>query len=816
MAHNYEKVVALISKDPHERDDRKVDLLIPWFQNMSALFKAQKTDVVKDIVRNCDFLPVTTDTVIIKQGGKGDCFYIILSGSVSVYINQALEDQDNVAKSPPPRDRMRKSRPNTRLSTRPSSRVRSPEKTHQSQEHSSNSKIRLSAKNDHSSLSAKEAGRFDENTRKIQAEHNENQADGSDQISSDEIGGKADAGTANQIEIIIDDVSQADSGLSSERMLLDENDNDIYNKGNESNGEVEDDDDEDDYDDFDSDFDYSSDDDTNGILKPNTTKLERSLFGVHIRELEAGKCFGELALVQNNPIRTASIIANQQTNLIVINRELYNRCLKAAQQHEFNLKKNFVNTFPLFRNWTPRQRSVMTMSLTRYQYQYGNTMARQGSPVKGLHFILQGSAKVSTDTVQHITQYPNFCTETDVQFAKDVKTGRGTRTTHPGSSSWESGSTRRGVQHCVRRKETYAEAEKDMNYKNTDMCVIGAGDYIGDFEVLLRLPTYSFSVKCLQGVDTFELDLNNFERQIVKKSPTTYALLKETAETKLRARVKRLVRDQQIYMPVLEAMLNRLQMLNKPNGWKSKTKSKLDVASTSSIGSITIGCGDEIIGEYREKQRQFLRRRQREKRLEEKRNIQMAHAASLGLQLQMQNMTNMVNYDGIPDIEMSTIERKASDIFPDVPSNVKLRVDPITGLIRATEIRVPRNMVYQSKGSQSGVMNTNGQVVVPRSKRQLLNALENKDKANLDVTRDESKNGSLKDRRIRSQTFSPGIYQSAHLKTTSSSLTSLNGPSKSSGRPFSGKSSNSQQGLSHVHRPKSRSAGSQRTHSSSF
>lgn len=68
----------------------------------------------------------------------------------------------------------------------------------------------------------------------------------------------------------------------------------------------------------------------------------------------------------------------------------------------------------------------------------------------------------------------------------------------------------------------------------------------GDFEVLLRLPTYSFSVKCLQGVDTFELDLNNFERQIVKKSPTTYALLKETAETKLRARVKRLVRDQQV------------------------------------------------------------------------------------------------------------------------------------------------------------------------------------------------------------------------------------------------------------------------------
>lgn len=266
-------------------------------------------------------------------------------------------------------------------------------------------------------------------------------------------------------------------------------------------------------------------------------------------------------------------------------------------------------------------------------------------------------------------------------------------------------------------------------------------------------------------------------------------------------------------MPVLEAMLNRLQMLNKPNGWKSKPKYRLDVASTSSIGSVKVGGGDEIIGEYREKQRQFLRRRQREKRLEEKRNIQMAHAFGLGLQLEMQNMpNNMVNYDGIPDIDMSTIERKASDIFPDVPSNVKLRVDPITGLIRATEIRVPRNVLYQkNNGTQQGVMNTNGQHVVPRSKRQLLNALENKDKGNLAVPKDESK----KDRRLRSQTFSPGVYQSVHLKTTSS-LTSLNAPSKSVGRPFSGKSSNSHQGHARAYRPVSRLSDTQRTHSSSF
>lgn len=201
-----------------------------------------------------------------------------------MFINQALEDQDNVSKSPPSRARTKKSIPNTRPNTRPSTRVRSPEKVPQSKDRPSTSKHSKSVEDQHSSSSsAKNAGESGENTSKSPAERDDKRADDSNRISGDGIGGKADGGSANGIEIIIDDdasESQADSGLSSDGMLVDENDNDVYNNGNES------DDDDDDYDDdFDSDFDYSSDEDTEDILKQNTTKLERSLFGVHIREL---------------------------------------------------------------------------------------------------------------------------------------------------------------------------------------------------------------------------------------------------------------------------------------------------------------------------------------------------------------------------------------------------------------------------------------------------------------------------------------------------------------------------------------------------
>ena len=62
-----------------------------------------------------------------------------------------------------------------------------------------------------------------------------------------------------------------------------------------------------------------------------------------------GKSFGELALVQTNLVRNASVIADQQTDLIVVNRDLYNRSLKAAQQQELAAKAHFVNNFQLFR-----------------------------------------------------------------------------------------------------------------------------------------------------------------------------------------------------------------------------------------------------------------------------------------------------------------------------------------------------------------------------------------------------------------------------------------------------------------------------------
>ena len=61
-----------------------------------------------------------------------------------------------------------------------------------------------------------------------------------------------------------------------------------------------------------------------------------------------GKSFGELALINKNCIRNASIIADETTDLLIVNRELYNRCLHAAQAAEFEQRTSFVANQPLF------------------------------------------------------------------------------------------------------------------------------------------------------------------------------------------------------------------------------------------------------------------------------------------------------------------------------------------------------------------------------------------------------------------------------------------------------------------------------------
>lgn len=45
---------------------------------------------------------------------------------------------------------------------------------------------------------------------------------------------------------------------------------------------------------------------------------------------EEGKSFGELALMSEDSVRNATVIADEETDLLVISRELFNRSMKVG------------------------------------------------------------------------------------------------------------------------------------------------------------------------------------------------------------------------------------------------------------------------------------------------------------------------------------------------------------------------------------------------------------------------------------------------------------------------------------------------------
>ena len=115
----------------------------------------------------------------------------------------------------------------------------------------------------------------------------------------------------------------------------------------------------------------------------------QNLWNIWFGISDAGKSFGELALISKDCVRNASIICEETTDLIVVNRELYNRSLKAAQLAEFEEKLNFVADNPFFSNWQQKFKRQMSMSIVKVKVPYDGYIVRQGDPVYGLKFVLR-------------------------------------------------------------------------------------------------------------------------------------------------------------------------------------------------------------------------------------------------------------------------------------------------------------------------------------------------------------------------------------------------------------------------------------------
>ncbi|XP_013418849.1 uncharacterized protein LOC106179668 [Lingula anatina] len=492
MSQMYERVINVIKKSPDQRQQHEVEIIIPWLRKKSQLLQSMKKDVIVDIIRNCYYQHNAADHVVIKQGESGECFYIIVNGSVSVYIDPNLSGESAL------KDKEEKEE----------------QKEIESAEELDN------VEQDENETESNTQGVTEEE------EEEEYEDDGEKDEDRDEEG---------------DDISDDDEADDDEEEEKQSKNRTLSVKSSAKPPK--------------SSKSTKSTKSSKAAKTPKKPRLNRSLYGNYIVSFGSGKSFGEIALISEDNIRNASIITDEETDFLVIHRDLYNRCLKAAAELEFKEKNDFVENHPFFCTWTPKMQSLLKMSIRKESYSFDTPIVRQGEPVVGLHFMLNGQAKFVVEPGKHKGQYPDrhpFQDSADV-YSGDWMPKRkrldSSNNDDPNKSTVKQESVR------VRRRDGYAAAEKKLHGKSMDLCFVRDREIIGDIEIAMNLDTYFATVICTTNTQAFLLDLKTYERLIIKKNKPTIETLTLHAETKLMSRVTSLQGSQ---VPLLRHLAFKL------------------------------------------------------------------------------------------------------------------------------------------------------------------------------------------------------------------------------------------------------------------
>lgn len=249
--------------------------------------------------------------------------------------------------------------------------------------------------------------------------------------------------------------------------------------------------------------------------------LDRAQLGQYVWFAGEGKSVGEIALLKDDCIRTASVVADCDTDLVVIDRTLYNRSVRDVLEREFQQKTKFVEENVLFRQWSPKQKKHLVVALKKENVKYGFPLTKQGTPAENLFFILSGEVEITCDQSQFKSQYVELWREMEHLL--------------PGL--------------LPRSKDRVSTPHQSMknrlaHHKLLQMCLLGTNELIGALEFLVGLTTSLENANVTREADVLLLSKENFDRLFYKKhSANTIQILRERLTMRLYLYINRSEHD---------------------------------------------------------------------------------------------------------------------------------------------------------------------------------------------------------------------------------------------------------------------------------
>ncbi|CAI2364839.1 unnamed protein product [Moneuplotes crassus] len=134
----------------------------------------------------------------------------------------------------------------------------------------------------------------------------------------------------------------------------------------------------------------------------------------HVATLDAGKSFGELALI-NNVRRSATIVTLEDSSFAVIKKKDFDKVYGRVIKKKFATKVEFLNKFLFLRYVTRQRKEKLCFSLKRETFQIGQKICIEGTPIKDFFFIEKGEFEVTKYIFLHnktnlvYYEYLRFC-----------------------------------------------------------------------------------------------------------------------------------------------------------------------------------------------------------------------------------------------------------------------------------------------------------------------------------------------------------------------------------------------------------------------
>ena len=141
------------------------------------------------------------------------------------------------------------------------------------------------------------------------------------------------------------------------------------------------------------------------VINYNTSKLPYSNKKIpvvieeerFILKLGPGTSFGEMALIKNET-RNANIVANENCELVSIDKVDYRKIIKDIEEQRINSKlKNFKLDYPYFQEWPGNRCYRLLSSFAIDYYSRGDYVYRQNSLSNFIYFIKKGEFEVTSD-----------------------------------------------------------------------------------------------------------------------------------------------------------------------------------------------------------------------------------------------------------------------------------------------------------------------------------------------------------------------------------------------------------------------------------